>query len=115
MISVTIYRYDRTPSCGRHRNDCSNHYQRFGSSVEREGARSTIGLWGPNARLLLQRCTDADVTDDGFGYFWAKEMYAGEVPVVALRVSYVGELGWELWTPTWRRAARNSKRNASGR
>ena len=65
-----------------------------------EGARSTIGLWGPNSRLLLQRCTDADVTDDGFGYFRAKEMYVGEVPVVALRVSYVGELGWELWAPT---------------
>jgi len=64
-----------------------------------EGARSTVGLWGPNSRLLLQRCTDADVTDDGFGYFRAKEMYVGEVPVVALRVSYVGELGWELWTP----------------
>jgi len=65
-----------------------------------EGARSTIGLWGPNARLLLQRCTDADVTDEGFGYFRAKQMYVGEVPVVALRVSYVGELGWELWAPT---------------
>ena len=65
-----------------------------------EGAKSTIGLWGPNARLLLQRCTDADVTNDGFPYFRAKQMYVGDVPVIALRVSYVGELGWELWTPT---------------
>ncbi|QIO24667.1 FAD-dependent oxidoreductase [Haloarcula sp. JP-L23] len=65
-----------------------------------EGAKSTIGLWGPKSRLLLQRCTDADVTDDGFPYFRAKQMYVGEVPVIALRVSYVGELGWELWTPT---------------
>ena len=68
-------------------------------SVE-EGAKSTIGLWGPNARLLLQRCTDADVTDEGFPYFRAKRIYVGEVPVIALRVSYVGELGWELWAPT---------------
>jgi glycine cleavage system aminomethyltransferase T/glycine/D-amino acid oxidase-like deaminating enzyme len=64
-----------------------------------EGAKSTIGLWGPDSRLLLQRCTDADVTDSGFPYFRAKQMYVGEVPVVALRVSYVGELGWELWAP----------------
>ncbi len=65
-----------------------------------EGAKSTIGLWGPKSRLLLQRVTDADVTDDGFPYFSAKRMYVGEVPVIALRVSYVGELGWELWAPT---------------
>ncbi|MFB6224108.1 MAG: FAD-dependent oxidoreductase [Haloarcula sp.] len=65
-----------------------------------EGAKSTIGLWGPNARLLLQRCTDEDVTNSGFPYFRAKQMYVGDVPVIALRVSYVGELGWELWTPT---------------
>jgi len=65
-----------------------------------EGAKSTIGLWGPNSRLLLQRCTDADVTNEGFPYFRAKQMYVGDVPVIALRVSYVGELGWELWTPT---------------
>ncbi|SNR52213.1 GcvT family protein [Halorubrum vacuolatum] len=64
-----------------------------------EGAKSTIGLWGPKSRLLLQRCTDADVSNEGFPYFRAKRMYVGEVPVIALRVSYVGELGWELWAP----------------
>jgi glycine cleavage system aminomethyltransferase T/glycine/D-amino acid oxidase-like deaminating enzyme len=64
-----------------------------------EGARCTVGLWGPNSRLLLQRCTDADLTNSGFPYFGAKQIYVGEVPVVALRVSYVGELGWELWAP----------------
>jgi glycine cleavage system aminomethyltransferase T len=64
-----------------------------------EGAKSTIGLWGPKSRLLLQRCTDADVSNSGFPYFTAKQIYVGEVPVIALRVSYVGELGWELWAP----------------
>jgi glycine cleavage system aminomethyltransferase T len=64
-----------------------------------EGGKSTIGLWGPKSRLLLQRCTDADVSNSGFPYFTAKQIYVGEVPAVALRVSYVGELGWELWTP----------------
>jgi len=47
----------------------------------------------------LQRVTDADVSNDGFPYFSAKQIYVGEVPVTALRVSYVGELGWELWAP----------------
>jgi len=65
-----------------------------------EGAKSTIGLWGPKSRLLLQRVTDADVSNSGFPYFSAKQIYVGEVPVIALRVSYVGELGWELWAPT---------------
>ncbi|WP_231186505.1 FAD-dependent oxidoreductase [Haladaptatus sp. DYF46] len=65
-----------------------------------EGAKSTIGLWGPKSRLLLQRCTDADVTSNGFPYFGSKQIYVGEVPVIALRVSYVGELGWELWAPS---------------
>ena len=65
-----------------------------------EGAKSTIGLWGPNARLLLQRCTDTDVTNGGFPYFSAEQMYVDDVPVIGLRVSYVGELGWELWAPT---------------
>ncbi|RLM53863.1 FAD-dependent oxidoreductase [Halobellus sp. Atlit-31R] len=65
-----------------------------------EGAKSTIGLWGPKSRLLLQRVTDADVSNDDFPYFSAKQIYVGEVPVIALRVSYVGELGWELWAPT---------------
>ena len=64
-----------------------------------EGGQSTIGLWGPKSRLLLQRVTDTDVSNAGFPYFRAKRMYVGDVPVVALRVSYVGELGWELWAP----------------
>jgi glycine cleavage system aminomethyltransferase T/glycine/D-amino acid oxidase-like deaminating enzyme len=64
-----------------------------------EGARSTIGLWGPSSRLLLQRVTDADVSNAGFPYFRARDLYVGDVPALALRVSYVGELGWELWTP----------------
>jgi glycine cleavage system aminomethyltransferase T/glycine/D-amino acid oxidase-like deaminating enzyme len=67
-------------------------------SIE-EASQATVGLWGPNARLVLQQCTDADVSRSGFPYFRAKQMYVGEVPVTALRVSYVGELGWELWAP----------------
>jgi dimethylglycine oxidase len=57
-----------------------------------------IGLWGPRARDVLASVTDADVSNDGFGYFQARELWVGTVPVTALRLSYVGELGWELYT-----------------
>ncbi|WP_029629564.1 GcvT family protein [Yaniella halotolerans] len=57
-----------------------------------------IGLWGPNARDVLGQLTDDDISHEGFGYFKAKQLYIAAVPVMALRVSYVGELGWELYT-----------------
>ena len=57
-----------------------------------------IGLWGPAARDVLAPLTDADVSNEAFGYFRARELWIGTVPVTALRLSYVGELGWELYT-----------------
>jgi dimethylglycine oxidase len=57
-----------------------------------------VGVWGPLARELVQPLTTADFSHRGFGYFKARRAYLGEVPVTALRVSYVGELGWELYT-----------------
>ncbi len=57
-----------------------------------------IGLWGPRARDVLASITDADVSNDAFRYFQARELWVGNVPVTALRLSYVGELGWELYT-----------------
>ena len=56
-----------------------------------------IGLWGPRARDVLASVTDADVSNAAFGYFQAREIWIGNVPVTALRLSYVGELGWELY------------------
>ncbi|WP_199552506.1 FAD-dependent oxidoreductase [Streptomyces sp. N35] len=57
-----------------------------------------IGVWGPLARELVQPLTRDDFSHQGFGYFRAKQTYIGHVPVTALRLSYVGELGWELYT-----------------
>ncbi|WP_369140958.1 GcvT family protein [Modestobacter versicolor] len=57
-----------------------------------------IGLWGPRARDVLSPLTRTDVSHGAFGYFTAQRLFVGEVPVTALRVSYVGELGWELYT-----------------
>jgi glycine cleavage system aminomethyltransferase T/glycine/D-amino acid oxidase-like deaminating enzyme len=61
------------------------------------GATCCVGLWGPLAREVVQACSDDDFSDQGFGFFRAREVFVGEVPVVALRLSYVGELGWELY------------------
>jgi len=57
-----------------------------------------LGLWGPFARDLLDPLTETDLSGPAFGYFKAKTLWIGTVPVTALRLSYVGELGWELYT-----------------
>ncbi|MGH9216549.1 MAG: GcvT family protein, partial [Acidimicrobiales bacterium] len=56
----------------------------------------TIGVWGPRARDLLSSVTEDDVSDESFGFATARHITVGTVPVLALRISYVGELGWEL-------------------
>ena len=58
-----------------------------------------IGLWGPHARDLLSRVSEDDLSDAAFPYLTAKRLTVAEVPVLALRISYVGELGWELYAP----------------
>jgi glycine cleavage system aminomethyltransferase T len=58
-----------------------------------------LGLWGPRARDVISGIlSDIDFTAEAFRYFRAKQGFVGNVPVTALRVSYVGELGWELYT-----------------
>ncbi|MFI7586391.1 FAD-dependent oxidoreductase [Spongisporangium articulatum] len=57
-----------------------------------------IGLWGPLAREVLQPLTDFDLSNDNLKYFRGAQFHVGTVPVTALRLSYVGELGWELYT-----------------
>ena len=63
------------------------------------GALTCIGLWGPRARDILQQVTDEDVSNGAFPYLTAREITVGQVAVTALRVTYVGELGWELYAP----------------
>ncbi len=61
------------------------------------GGTCCVGVWGPHARELVQELSPDDLSNEAFGFFKARRVYVGEVPVVALRVSYVGELGWELY------------------
>lgn len=62
-------------------------------------ATCTVGVWGPRARDLLSSVTDDDVSNEGFPFGTARTITIGSVPVLALRVSYVGDLGWELHAP----------------
>jgi glycine cleavage system aminomethyltransferase T/glycine/D-amino acid oxidase-like deaminating enzyme len=55
-----------------------------------------LGLWGPAAREILQPLVTEELS---FPYLRARELAVGPVPCVALRVTYVGELGWELYCP----------------
>ncbi|MGY1782944.1 GcvT family protein [Geodermatophilus sp. SYSU D01036] len=61
------------------------------------GGTCCIGLWGPRARDLVQRVSTDDFSRDGLKYFRTKRARIGGVPVTAMRLSYVGELGWELY------------------
>ena len=59
-----------------------------------------LGLWGPQSRAILQPLTTADLGNEAFPYMTARELSVGSVPCLAVRVTYVGELGWELYCPT---------------
>ncbi len=59
----------------------------------------TLGLWGPRARDILERVTSDDVSHEGFPFATAKTIEVDTIPVMASRISYVGDLGWELYVP----------------
>ena len=67
-------------------------------TLEDGGALSAcLGLWGPRARDILQPLTDTDLSNEAFPYLTAQRITVGAIPCLALRVTYVGELGWELY------------------
>ena len=63
-------------------------------------AYAVLGVMGPRSRALLSELTDADISNEAFPHLSSKEIEIGYAPVRASRVTYVGELGWELYTPT---------------
>jgi glycine cleavage system aminomethyltransferase T/glycine/D-amino acid oxidase-like deaminating enzyme len=68
-------------------------------------AWTTLGLWGPRARAVLQAVTADDVSRAGFAFGTCREIEIGAAAVLASRISYVGELGWELHAPIEQGAA----------
>ncbi|HEX5526808.1 MAG TPA: FAD-dependent oxidoreductase [Solirubrobacterales bacterium] len=59
-----------------------------------------FGIWGPRAREVLAPLTPQDLGNDAFPYMTLRETTVGHVPVRMLRVTYVGELGWEIYCPS---------------
>jgi glycine cleavage system T protein len=69
-------------------------------SIEDVGSLyACLGLWGPKARKILEQVTTDDVSNESFPYMTNKRITVGDVPVLASRVTYVGELGWEFYCP----------------
>jgi glycine cleavage system T protein len=63
-------------------------------------AQACFGLWGPRARDILQPLTKTDLGSETFRYMTARELTLGDVPCLAVRVTYVGELGFEIYCPS---------------
>jgi 4-methylaminobutanoate oxidase (formaldehyde-forming) len=62
-------------------------------------AYAVLGVMGPRARVLLQSVSDADLSSEAFPFGTSREIEVGPAPVRATRISFVGELGWELTIP----------------
>jgi len=67
---------------------------------ELTSARATLNLAGPRARDILQKVVESEVSNEAFPYMTARELRLGLAPVLALRVTYLGELGYELHLAT---------------
>ena len=68
--------------------------------TDASAAYCCVGVWGPRARDILQRVSLDDISNEAFPYMTAKRLTIEEIPALAIRISYVGELGWELYTKT---------------
>ena len=62
------------------------------------GGTCCVGVWGPLARDLVAPLSPDDLSHEGLRYFRCRRAEIGGIPVTAMRVSYVGELGWEIYT-----------------
>ena len=78
------------------------HMPRDGSVhlVEVTSARAVINICGPKARDVLAAVAQEDVSNAGFPFATTREIAIGAAPVRAVRIGFVGELGWELHIPT---------------
>ncbi len=76
---------------------------------------SVIGIWGPLAREILERVTADDVSEAGFRFMRARPIEIAGTKVLAQRVTYVGELGWELYVDPERAVGVWDRLSAAGK
>jgi glycine cleavage system aminomethyltransferase T len=67
--------------------------------IDRSESLCTLGVWGPNARGMVDSVTEEDMSHDAFEPYTAQEITVGEVDAWAMRLSYIGEQGWEIYAP----------------
>ncbi|MFB6196462.1 MAG: FAD-dependent oxidoreductase [Haloplanus sp.] len=58
-----------------------------------------VGVFGPDSRAVLEPLVETDLSNDGFPFYSVRETHLDSLPVTMLRLSYAGELGWEIYTP----------------
>lgn len=76
-----------------------DHMPADAAIVDVSTAYTTMGLWGPRARDIVQSITRADMSNEAFRFGTCRSVELGSQLVLASRISYVGELGWELYVP----------------
>jgi glycine cleavage system aminomethyltransferase T/glycine/D-amino acid oxidase-like deaminating enzyme len=78
-----------------------DHLPEDGSAqlVDQTSTWCTLGVWGPRARDLVQSVTEDDMSGEAFPFATCRPVDIGGVQVLASRISYVGDLGWELYAP----------------
>lgn len=68
-------------------------------TVDVSSKYTAVGLWGPEARDILDEVCEDDISNNAFRYFTARHVSIESMPALAIRISYVGELGWEIYVP----------------
>jgi 4-methylaminobutanoate oxidase (formaldehyde-forming) len=92
-----------TPTATQHRTIewLRSHGRRMSVTIaDVTSASATLAVMGPRSRELLSRLTATDLSNDGFPFFTSKEIQVRSAPALAIRASFVGELGWELYVPS---------------
>ncbi|HZO50323.1 MAG TPA: FAD-dependent oxidoreductase, partial [Gaiellaceae bacterium] len=101
-LADDLFRIVTGTAFGRHDLSWLRQQAPDDGSVEVADVTSALvcyGIWGPASRDVLQPLTTADLGSAAFPYLRAREIDVGRVPCLAARVTYVGELGWELYAP----------------
>ncbi len=76
-----------------------DHLAEGASIVDLTSSWTTLGIWGPKAREIMQSLTNDDLSNEAFKFSTCRTIDIGTIRVLASRISYVGDLGWELYVP----------------
>ncbi|HEV3056544.1 MAG TPA: glycine cleavage T C-terminal barrel domain-containing protein, partial [Solirubrobacteraceae bacterium] len=77
----------------------SDHVTDSAQIHDQTNSWTTLGLWGPRAREILASVSSDDVSHECFPFAHCREIEIGPLRALASRISYVGDLGWELYVP----------------